>query len=215
MVFFDVDGTLVPSQDSCDHIAAFLGHHVELAEAQAAYEAGAISSRQWERIDAQGWAGRTRADLAACLNDMPLVDGIADVVAWCRENQVVPVLATLAWTPVGEYLCDRFGFAEYCGARLAEREGVFTGSVDQHFDEYDKREYARRVAAEAGFTLQQCAAVGDGASDVPLFQDVGFGIAFNAKPSLRAVASTSVEGDDLRIVLPPLKAWLGGGSRTP
>ncbi|MEV0284750.1 hypothetical protein AB0H36_11600 [Kribbella sp. NPDC050820] len=35
--------------------------------------------------------------------------------------------ATLAWHPVGVYLCETFGFAEACEPALEVRNGVYTG----------------------------------------------------------------------------------------
>jgi phosphoserine phosphatase len=55
----------------------------------------------------------------------------------------------------------------------------------------------------------RCAAVGDGRSDVPLFTEIGLAIALNATPAAaRATAHVSVDGTDLRTVLPLLSAWL-------
>ncbi|WP_369752299.1 hypothetical protein [Micromonospora sp. L5] len=44
---------------------------------------------------------------------------------------------------------------------------------------------------------------------MPLFTEVGLAIAFNATPAARAAAHVSVDGTDLRAVLPLLDAWLG------
>ena len=87
--------------------------------------------------------------------------------------------------------------------------------VAELFDELNKRDFAVSVAAELGVELGRCAAVGDGRSDVPLFAEVGLAIALNATPAARAAAHVSVDGTDLRAVLPILDAWLNAAPTSP
>jgi phosphoserine phosphatase len=100
-------------------------------------------SRSWTR----GWAGTAEAQVREWLAELPLVDGIADVIRWCRDHDVVPALATLAWRPVGSYLCETFGFHDCSGPALEVRDGIFTGAALDSCDEYGKRDFAKRVAA--------------------------------------------------------------------
>ncbi|MFH8371900.1 HAD hydrolase family protein, partial [Streptomyces sp. NPDC018031] len=80
----------------------------------------------------------------------------------------------------------------------------FTGRVARHFDEYDKRKCALALARELGLDPRSCAAVGDSRSDLPLFASVGLSVAFNASAGARAAATVTVDGGDLRGVLPVL-----------
>ncbi|WP_405503257.1 HAD hydrolase family protein [Streptomyces niveus] len=59
-----------------------------------------------------------------------------------------------------------------------------------------------------GVPLDACVAVGDSRSDLPLFEEVGYSIAFNGTPEARGAATAAVDGDDLRAVLPLLERWL-------
>ena len=208
VVFFDVDGTLVPSTSSGQHLAEFLGHADVVREVEAGYGAGTMTNQEASVLDARGWATWTPAAVGGFLESLPLVDGIAETVRWCRRHGLAPVLATLAWDVVGTNLCDRFGFDRACGPRLEVIDGRYSGQVAEHFDELGKRDFAVSVAAELGVELGRCAAVGDGRSDVPLFGEVGLAIAFNATQAARAAAHVSVDGTDLRAVLPLLDAWL-------
>lgn len=208
-MFFDVDGTLVPRTSSSQYLAGSLGHLEVLRDAEDAYADGRMDNRQVSVLDAAGWRGCTPDQVRALLADLPLVTGIHEVVAWCREHDVAPYLATLAWEPVGRFLCEEFGFAGACGPVLAVRDGAYTGGVEGHLDEYGKRDFALRTAAGLGLPASACAAVGDSRSDLPLVADVGFSIAFNAGAALRAVATESVVSADLRAVVEPLARWLG------
>lgn len=208
VAFFDVDGTLVPGLSSAVHLAGYLGHAEAVFEAEAAWDAGLVEARYVEELDARGWAGTSQTQIREWLGELPLVDGIAEVVDWCVEHDVVPALATLAWHPVGVYLCEMFGFVEACGPELEVRDGVYTGVALTSYDQYAKRDFALRFAKERGFSLDQCAAVGDSLSDLPLFEDVGLAVAFNATDRARALADVALTGRDLRAVLPALESWL-------
>lgn len=208
VVFFDVDGTLVPGTSSGQHLADLLGHAESVREAEAAYAAGVLTNQQVSVRDARGWTGRTPEQVSRFLDTLPLVRGIDATVGWCRDHELVPVLATLAWNAVGEHLCRRFGFAQACGPRLEMVGGSYTGRVMTHFDEWNKRDFARTVAADLGLGLAHCAAVGDSRSDLPLFAEVGLSIAFNATPAVRAAAHAAADGPDLQAVVPHLAQWL-------
>ncbi|MEU0950287.1 haloacid dehalogenase-like hydrolase [Streptomyces canus] len=204
VVFFDVDGTLVPGTSSSVFLAGFLGHRDELAKAEDAYASGDLDNRQVSELDAKGWAGVLEGQVSGWLDGLPLVSGITETVGWCQRNGLVPVLATLAWSPVGSYLTDRFGFHAFSGPRLETTDGRFTGRVACHFDEYNKRDFALAQARELGLAPGSCGAVGDSRSDLPLFASVGLSVAFNASAGARAAATVTVDGGDLRGVLPAL-----------
>jgi phosphoserine phosphatase len=206
--FFDVDGTLVPHTSSGQHLAQLLGHAEVVRAAEAGYAAGTLSNQEVSVLDARGWARRTPAEVRGFLASLPLVDGIAETVSWCCQHGLTPVLTTLAWEPVGAYLCDRFGFDRACGPRLEVSAGRYSGEVAEHFDETAKRDFAVSVAAELGVELMDCVAIGDSRSDLPLFAAVGFAVAFNATSAVRAAAHAAAEGTDLRVVLPLLASWL-------
>lgn len=203
-VFFDIDGTLVPGTSSSSFLAGLLGHHEEVDKAEDAYATGILDNRQVSELDAAGWAGVSEEQVRGWLDGLPLVAGIAETVAWCRRNGLVPVLATLAWSPVGSYLADRFGFHSFSGPRLETADGRFTGRVAHHFDEYDKRDFALTQARKLGLNSRACGAVGDSRSDLPLFASIGLSVAFNASEAARAAATAAVDDDDLRGVLPVL-----------
>jgi phosphoserine phosphatase len=208
VVFFDVDGTLVPQTSSGQHLADLLGHAHVVREAEAGYAAGTLTNQEVSVLDARGWTGCTPAEVRGFLQSLPLVEGISETVSWCRAQGLAPVLTTLAWKPVGDYLGERFGFTHASGPRLEVTEGRYSGEVAEHFDEMGKRDFALAVAAELGVAPARCAAVGDSRSDLPLFAAVGLAIAFNATRAARSAAHAEAEGGDLRAVIPLLTAWL-------
>ena len=59
-------------------------------------------------------------------------------------------------------------------------------------------------AAAEGMGLERTIAVGDGANDLRMMAVAGLGIAFNAKPAVRAQADLVVGPVDLRQLIPLL-----------
>jgi phosphoserine phosphatase len=72
-------------------------------------------------------------------------------------------------------------------------DGRLTGRVIGRIIDRKAKADALRTAADTfGVPLAQCVAVGDGANDIDMITTAGLGVAFNAKPALRRVASASL-----------------------
>lgn len=207
IAFFDIDGTLVRSMSSSSFLAERLGHQHELDAAEERYASGKATNEEVSVIDAAGWRGIQARTVAEWLVDLPLIAGVDAVVAWCIERDVEPVLASLAWQPVSEAIAKRHGFTVNGGPRVHVVGTVYDGTVAEHFDEYEKRDRALELAAKRGVSTDQCCAIGDSRSDIPLFDALPASLALNAGLAARAAATAAVDTDDLRDVLPWLAAW--------
>jgi phosphoserine phosphatase len=207
IVFFDIDGTLVPSGSSSSFLAERFGHQRELDRAEALYAQGELTNQQVSEIDARGWRGVGTATVDQWLEELPLIDGIDAVVSWCREHHFEPMLASLAWQPVSRWIADRHGLTANGGPRVGIVNATFDGTVAEHFDEYDKRDRALELAAERGIPLSRCCAIGDSRSDIPLFEALPTSLALNAGAAAREAATANVDTEDLRAILPWLAEW--------
>jgi len=86
--------------------------------------------------------------------------------------------------------------------RLAVASGQLTGHVIGEIVNGDKKAaFMEKVAKEEGIPLEQVIAIGDGANDLPMINKAGLGIAFNAKPAVRAAARHSITQKSLLTVL--------------
>ena len=80
--------------------------------------------------------------------------------------------------------------------------GRLTGEVlGPVVDRARKAALLARIAAQEGVPLSQTVAVGDGANDLDMLAAAGLGIAFNAKPAVRAQADTTVSVPYLDAIL--------------
>jgi phosphoserine phosphatase len=84
-------------------------------------------------------------------------------------------------------------------------DGKLTGKViGRIVDKTVKAESLREWAELSGISIAQTIAVGDGANDLEMMAAAALGVAFNAKPIVRAQADIVIEKQDLRELLPLL-----------
>lgn len=100
-------------------------------------------------------------------------------------------------------LAERLGL-DFCRAnRLVVEGGRFTGEVDGPVIDAEAKAVAlEEWAAESGIPLARTIAVGDGANDLRMLGRAALGVAFCAKPVVRAQADVMIDRADLSAVLP-------------
>ena len=90
----------------------------------------------------------------------------------------------------------------YRANRLEMVDGKLTGNlIGSIIDRSAKAEALREFAASEDVNLAQTIAIGDGANDLEMLEIAGLGIAFNAKPAVRAAADSSINSPYLDSVL--------------
>lgn len=107
---------------------------------------------------------------------------------------------------VVDLLARDAGLDYWIANRLQTRDGALTGRLDGPIVTKDvKLESLMRWAQDAGVPMRQTVAVGDGANDLPMIHAAGLGIAFCAKPAVRAQAPHEITERNLGLVLPMLR----------
>ena len=88
---------------------------------------------------------------------------------------------------------------DYCLAnRLEVADGHLTGRLASGIvTKQRKLEALEQWAAELGIPLSQTIAMGDGANDIPMILAAGTGIAFCAKPKVRAATPHAIDERNL------------------
>jgi phosphoserine phosphatase len=90
----------------------------------------------------------------------------------------------------------------YRANKLEIVDGKLTGNlIGSIIDRTAKAEALREFAAAENVNLAQTIAIGDGANDLEMLEIAGLGIAFNAKPAVRAAADSSINSPYLDSVL--------------
>jgi len=88
----------------------------------------------------------------------------------------------------------RFRLDHLCAHELAVRDGRLTGAIEgEVIDGSAKAAFLRDLMVREGLVPEQVVAAGDGANDVEMLREAGFGVAFRPRPVLRAHADHVVE----------------------
>ncbi|MDQ1631885.1 MAG: phosphoserine phosphatase, partial [Frankiaceae bacterium] len=124
---------------------------------------------------------------------MQLTPGASTLLRTLRRMGYSLGVVSGGFTQIVEPLAADLGL-DFAAANVLEIvDGKLTGGlVGPLVDRPGKAEALRRFAAEAGVPLPQTVAVGDGANDLDMLATAGLGVAFNAKPAVRAAAQASV-----------------------
>jgi len=104
--------------------------------------------------------------------------------------------------PVIAPLMSELGIEHMRANNLESINGKLTGNlIGPIIDRAGKAQALREFAAQHAIELEQTIAIGDGANDLDMITLAGMGIAFNAKPAVKAAADSSVSAPYLDSVL--------------
>ena len=201
LVVLDVDSTLIQ-----DEVIELLAAHAGRAE-----EVAAVTER----------AMRGELDFAAslhervaCLAGLPvsvldevraavrLTPGARTLCRTLRRLGFTLALVSGGFTEVVAPLAAGLDIQHVRANTLDVADGVLTGRVlGPVVDRAGKAAALRDFAAAEGLPLARTVAIGDGANDLDMLAEAGLGIAFNAKPVVRAQADAAVNVPYLDAVL--------------
>jgi phosphoserine phosphatase len=204
LVAFDLDGTLIPDTTVSLSLARHLGHEAELQDPERRFRDGEIGNAVIADFEAERLRGRAVDEVEAVIGRIPLIHGLSETVSALKAHGITALIATITWSFAPRAYQHRFGLDGHCGTEMDEAGGRPTGEVIRYCDEFHKRDYVKAESARLGLRPEQCAAVGDSRSDVPLFAWAGTSLAINAAPAARAAADHAFETSDPRDVLPYL-----------
>ena len=138
--------------------------------------------------------------------NLPLHDGAEALLAGLKRAGVRTAVVSGGFDVAARALAVRLGIDFVRSNVLQVEDGRLTGQVvGQVVNGQVKEATLRALAAEAGLSREQVVAVGDGANDIPMLQAAGLGVAFRAKPRVRAAAGAALDASGLDGVL-----WLLG-----
>ncbi|NCC23748.1 MAG: phosphoserine phosphatase SerB [Deltaproteobacteria bacterium] len=192
LVAFDMDSTLIEAE-VIDELAKAAGVGAEVAELTARAMQGEMDFREslTRRVSLlQGLPAEVLGEVARTL---PLTEGAERVIRTLKFLGYKLAIISGGFGYFGRLLQKRLDIDYVCANELEIEGGRLTGKiVGKIVDGARKAEILREIADKERIDLEQVIAVGDGANDLPMIDIVGLGIAFHAKPVVKAGAGQSI-----------------------
>jgi phosphoserine phosphatase len=142
---------------------------------------------------------RILSDAADRIRFMP---GARTLVATMRKHGARTVLVSGGFYIFSRPVRDTLGFdRDYANELAIEDERILGAVGEPILDSAAKRAHLLECAAEFGVARAGILAVGDGANDLPMLHEAGLGIAYHAKPHVRAQIGNRIDHADLTALL--------------
>ncbi len=201
LIVFDVDSTLVQGE-VIEMLAARAGAEDEVRAVTEAAMRGELEFADALRARVATLAGLPASVLADVAGELELTPGARTTIRTLKRLGFRCGVVSGGFTQVIAGLAEELALDFVAANELEVHEGRLTGRVvGEIVDRPGKAVALERFAQEAGVSLSQCVAVGDGANDIDMLATAGLGIAFNAKPALAEIADTALSAPYLDVVL--------------
>ncbi|GAA5030253.1 phosphoserine phosphatase SerB [Microbacterium fluvii] len=204
LVVLDADSTLIRNE-VIELIADEAGRGPEVAAATEAAMRGEVDFATSLRSRVEALRGVPVTAFARVLARIEPTPGVRELVDAVHARGGTVAVVSGGFHEVLDTVAPDLGVDLWRANRLHVDEGMLTGLVDGDIvDAEGKAAALREWAGELDVPLRSTIAIGDGANDLRMMDAAGLGLAFNAKPAVRAQANLVVGPVDLRAVIPLL-----------
>jgi phosphoserine phosphatase len=192
LVVIDVDSTLIQGE-VIEMLAERAGCGDEVCRITEAAMRGELDFEQSLRARVSLLAGLSASDVAEVGERVQLAPGARTLVRTLNRLGYRCGIVSGGFSQITDRLVEELALDFSAANTLDVRDGVLTGGlVGPVVDRAGKATALRRFAEASGVPLTQTVAIGDGANDLDMLAIAGLGVAFNAKPLVRAAADTAV-----------------------
>ena len=201
LIVMDVDSTLI-QQEVIELLGAKAGKGPEIAAITESAMRGELDFAESLRARVSLLAGLPDYVLTEVQSEITLTPGARTLIRTLHKLGHHVALVSGGFEPVISPIMKELGIAHMRANNLEVVSGKLTGNlVGPIIDRAGKAEALRDFAALHSIELAQTIAIGDGANDLDMIALAGMGIAFNAKPAVKAAADSSVTAPYLDSVL--------------
>jgi phosphoserine phosphatase len=201
MVVMDMDSTLI-TIEVIDELARAHGVRDQVAAVTEQAMAGELDYDESLRRRLGLLAGLDVAVLQRIAAQLPLTEGAEILMRALKRLGYRTAVISGGFSIAADRLKAQLGIDYAYSNTLEIAGGKLTGRViGPIVNAARKAELLDTIAQSEAILLEQVIAVGDGANDLLMLEKAGLGIAFRAKPKLRAAADTSISAGGLDSIL--------------
>lgn len=201
LVCFDMDSTLIQAE-VIDELARKAGVYNEVSAITEAAMRGEMDFKESFVKRVALLKGLDESVMKEIADWLPLTEGTERLFRTLKKFGYRTAILSGGFTYFGNYLKSKLGVDYVFANDLEIVDGKLTGRhLGEIVDGDKKAELLKLIAFKEDIYLDQVIAVGDGSNDLPMLRLAGLGIAFHAKPKVKASAKHSISEIGLDAIL--------------
>ena len=201
LICFDMDSTLVHTE-CIDELAERAGVGEQVRAITESAMRGEIDFTESFTRRVALLKGLDESVMEDIARNLPYNEGLERMMKILKMVGYKTAILSGGFTYFGKFLQQKFGFDYVYANELEIVDGKLTGRyLGDVVDGRRKAELLKLLCQVENISLEQAVAVGDGANDLPMLSLAGLGIAYHAKPKVKANAKQSISSIGLDGVL--------------
>ena len=201
LICFDMDSTLIGTE-CIDELAERAGVGAEVRAITESAMRGEIDFIESFTRRVALLKGLDESCMKEIAENLPFNEGLERLMKALKMIGYKTAILSGGFTYFGQYLQQKFGFDYVYANELEIVDGKLTGRyLGEVVDGRRKAELLRLLCQVEHINLAQTVAVGDGANDLPMINLAGLGIAYHAKPKVKAGAEQAISTSGLDGIL--------------
>ena len=192
LICFDMDSTLIKTE-VIDELAIRAGVGDQVKAITESAMRGEIDFCESFKQRCSLLKGLDVSVMQEIAENLPITEGVDRLMRVLKKVGFKIAILSGGFTYFGNYLKQKYNIDYVYANELEIEDGKLTGRyVGDIVDGRRKAELLRLIAQVENVDIRQTVAVGDGANDLPMISIAGLGIAFHAKPKVKATANQSI-----------------------
>ncbi|MBH68705.1 MAG: phosphoserine phosphatase SerB [Rhodospirillaceae bacterium] len=202
LLIADMDSTILQNE-TLDDIGTFFGINEEMAGITDQAMRGEIDFELALRQRVRLLTGKPLDLITQILVDkIQITAGAETLIKTMGAHGAKTGLVSGGLISVTEMVKMKLGFDFNYGNTLTTSNNIITGGLDEPIiDSEAKSDLLQKESEKLNLTASDVLAVGDGANDIPMIKSAGMGVAFRAKPTVKAIAPFRINHGDLTALL--------------
>ena len=201
LVVLDVDSTLI-QQEVIELLASKAGVNAEVVKITDAAMRGELDFKDSLLARVALLKGLPESVFQEVQTEIVLTPGARTLIRTLQRLGHTVCVVSGGFHNVIDPIMRELGISHYRANTLEVIDGKLSGNViGPVIDRAAKAQALKDFAAAEKINIEQTIAIGDGANDLDMIAIAGLGIAFNAKPAVKAAADSSVSAPYLDSVL--------------